>query len=71
MKCNHCNGTGKVVQTTTILFEKKVIGKTNMCCKCYGEGKLNWIESITGKKKFDRKVLFDNETTVVDNAKSR
>jgi DnaJ-class molecular chaperone len=39
--CNECNGTGLKTDRTTY-YQK--------CSKCYGTGKLDWIENIVGKQ---------------------
>ncbi len=39
--CERCNGTGQLLDQ---FLEER------MCYRCYGEGKLNWIENIFGKK---------------------
>jgi len=39
--CDRCKGTGKV--------------RDRLCRKCYGEGKLDWIDNIKGRTtKFDK-----------------
>jgi len=37
IKCPECDGTG---------IDKKQL----FCFKCYGDGKLDWIETVVGKK---------------------
>ncbi len=41
VKCDRCSSTGKV--------------KSKVCGKCYGKGKLNWIDNIKG-----RSMIYDN-----------
>lgn len=43
--CNKCEGGGSWPQ----LFMKKEQAAYYRCPKCYGSGKLDWIENITGK----------------------
>jgi DnaJ-class molecular chaperone len=40
--CEKCNGTGQIFDRFTL--------KERMCYRCNGEGKLNWIDNIFGKK---------------------
>lgn len=68
MKCPHCNGTGTEEKTTNIIVNKKVIGTTRICNKCFGKGKLDWIEVILSKKKFDHDALFNHRSTVITDA---
>lgn len=52
IKCNHCHGKGvldKRVELKTV-DDGTVWMTTKMCLKCHGEGELDWIENITGKK---------------------
>lgn len=42
-KCPKCNGTGEVKN----LFSKFL---KNLCPRCIGSGKLDWIERIVGKE---------------------
>jgi len=56
--CDKCNGQGDLGmnsgtatikikgQTTDIPFNLKVL----KCDKCYGAGKLDWIEAVVGRK---------------------
>lgn len=39
--CNKCNGEG--------IIKSCSIGNKMLCSKCYGTGKLDWIENIVGK----------------------
>jgi DnaJ-class molecular chaperone len=43
--CDKCGGWGVVSRTNP---NKKVTRLT--CSKCLGEGKLDWVEKVTGKK---------------------
>ena len=49
--CYRCNG-----KTSTLLDK---YGKRITCPKCYGEGKLDWIENVIGKRKPTRSILDD------------
>ena len=40
--CNRCDGTGKINSATW--------GFQQVCTKCWGEGKLDWIENVVGKQ---------------------
>ena len=42
--CSRCNGTGKV-------YDEFETTRERMCYRCDGEGKLDWIENIFGKKR--------------------
>jgi hypothetical protein len=45
--CSLCHGEGVVWRVTT----KVIRNQENVKCKkCWGEGKLDWLENITGKK---------------------
>lgn len=44
--CEECSGTGNI-------FKIKGLFKTQfkeICTRCYGEGKLTWVENILGKE---------------------
>ena len=41
--CNRCNGTGKNFDKEFV----KIWGITD-CPKCWGKGKLDWVENFTG-----------------------
>jgi len=43
--CDRCNGCGEV-------YKNKIIS-CSVCPKCDGEGTLDWIDNILGKKKND------------------
>ena len=45
--CKKCHGTG-VVRRSNIFHKKK---STLICSECLGEGKLDWVEKATGKRK--------------------
>jgi DnaJ-class molecular chaperone len=46
-KCDRCNGTGEI----ELINPDSFIGVYyEWCPKCKGEGKLDWIENVVGKK---------------------
>lgn len=49
--CNECDGSGYTIveneNKTNAVFEQLNI----ICPKCYGRGKLDWIENIVGRQK--------------------
>ena len=45
--CNKCNGSGDDSRYEEFLDKDKYYYK---CPKCQGEGKLDWIENVVGKK---------------------
>ena len=48
--CNECNGEGLSVK------------KVALCEKCRGAGKLDWIEVITGNRRYDYRLKLKNKT---------
>jgi len=44
IKCDQCNGTG------VTLYRISNSHHNGTCSKCYGSGKLDWIEVVVGKK---------------------
>jgi DnaJ-class molecular chaperone len=59
-KCDKCNGSGyqkdeyKVTMNTPSGGEY-TMGYSRTCLKCHGTGKLDWIETVVGKKIEDLK----------------
>lgn len=49
--CDKCNGHG--VMSNTVQRGKHFFIEKSHCDKCHGEGKLDWIENITGKEEGD------------------
>jgi hypothetical protein len=56
--CDECNGVGDLGMTHSV-YEYKSSGNTvkfpgkleiKECTKCFGAGKLDWIEAVVGKK---------------------
>lgn len=46
--CNKCGGTGRAA----VKLDKPTINVTLICCpKCFGRGKVDWIENIIGTKR--------------------
>jgi len=45
--CDKCNGTGEITNKSEFEFTYLVF---NVCLKCLGSGKLNWVEVIFGKE---------------------
>ena len=51
MICPECKGHCIVATGTTVSeFDSSVIENATICSKCHGDGKLDWIENIVGKK---------------------
>lgn len=59
VKCDKCNGTGIInnstyivklpgVNYTSTISSESLIGVK--CKRCKGEGKMDWIENVVGKK---------------------
>ena len=48
--CEHCKGIGETQDYTTLQDVKtgKTWISTKLCLRCFGEGKLDWIENIKG-----------------------
>ena len=51
--CDKCHGKG--VMTETVQKKKNFFVEKNTCNKCHGDGKLDWIENITGKEEKEGK----------------
>ncbi len=52
IKCNACDGSGKCDHRQELKDVKtgNIWMTTKMCLKCYGEGELDWVENVVGKK---------------------
>ena len=50
VKCSKCEGTGRVDRHYSEVHEGKTLIFYRLCPKCGGDGKLDWIENIVGKK---------------------
>lgn len=50
--CDRCKGKGKIKNTVIFILDGKEtkIPGNDLCPKCKGSGRLNWIERIFGKK---------------------
>ena len=58
MICDKCLGEGIIFDRKKKFFEQWESWyekHTSTCPKCYGEGKLDWIENIVGKKELSLK----------------
>jgi DnaJ-class molecular chaperone len=55
VKCKKCNGKGEVDKPFTFMNGGKHIEAhiPHVCSKCLGDGHLDWVENITGKKMSD------------------
>jgi len=53
--CDKCNGYGYT--TFNEQRGKNFYPMKSECTKCFGEGKLDWIEIIVGKRKEPKKVI--------------
>jgi hypothetical protein len=49
VECVQCHGTGE--PNNNKVDNDNVWWAPNVCSNCNGEGKLDWIENVTGKKK--------------------
>jgi len=45
IKCDRCNGSGENYDPKFV----KIWGITD-CPKCWGEGKLSWVDNLVGKR---------------------
>jgi len=52
IKCNKCNGVGFVRHEAVDISNGTLVQRNGICTKCYGKGKLDWIEYIIGVKPF-------------------
>ncbi len=50
--CSECNGRCVTEQAYIFVFEGSIMEGTRMidCPKCLGDGEVDWIENIVGKK---------------------
>lgn len=48
--CKECKGTGYDLKIPEQEYEQAYYIKHCKCSKCYGVGKLDWIEAVVGKK---------------------
>lgn len=58
--CNKCKGTGYQPDEYAVTMnspsgENYIMGYSRTCLKCHGNGKLDWIETVVGKKIEDLK----------------
>lgn len=49
VKCDRCDGSGEVINDLSAGLHKWM--PLIMCRKCQGEGELDWVENIVGKKR--------------------
>jgi hypothetical protein len=49
--CPECNGSGGQINYIGDPRDLKVVSK--VCLKCLGEGKLDWVELVVGKKVYN------------------
>lgn len=56
VKCNECNGSGEIV-----IDEDLSCYTFYICSKCNGDGKLDWLENIVGKKVKNKPKDFNSE----------
>jgi len=51
VSCKHCDGTG-ITKNPQKMFDEKGAFRltTQLCLKCHGEGELDWVENVVGKK---------------------
>jgi hypothetical protein len=52
MICKHCNGKGEVDKLSYIKIYDDTCFETNMCPVCLGHKTMDWLELITGKKRY-------------------
>lgn len=52
IKCKKCNGKGYTKTVFFTLTQKNIINEEFkcLCLHCFGVGKLDWVEQITGKR---------------------
>jgi len=58
--CNICEGKGFIIKENIHDDDNDYLFKTvnNICNKCYGAGKLDWIENVVGKMKPKKESFF-------------
>jgi len=59
--CNECEGTG---------FDNKYKWNRRACFKCFGTGKVDWIENITGKKRRNPGKLPESDARIISRWKA-
>jgi DnaJ-class molecular chaperone len=58
MICDRCEGDGIIFDRRKKFYEQWESWyetHTSVCPKCHGDGKLDWIENIVGKKESNKK----------------
>ena len=50
IKCDKCKGTGYDLTIPKQEYETGYYQKHYPCSKCWGKGKLDWIENVVGKR---------------------
>ena len=49
--CNKCNGKRKIETDKPKWWQLRLTEVESLCPKCFGDGKLDWIENAVGKKR--------------------
>lgn len=57
--CPKCKGKGRIPKNNG--FFTKHLDPSLICDKCFGDGKIDWIEQVTGKQHPNHKHVFGND----------
>jgi len=49
--CNKCNGKRRIRTDKPKWWQLRLTEIESLCPKCFGDGKLDWIENAVGKKR--------------------
>lgn len=49
--CNKCNGKRQIKTDKPKWWQLRLAEIESLCPKCFGDGKLDWIENAVGKKR--------------------
>jgi len=49
--CNKCNGKRRIRTDKPKWWQLRLSEVESLCPKCFGDGKLDWIENAVGKKR--------------------
>lgn len=49
--CSKCNGKRRIITDKPKWWQLRLTEIESLCPKCFGDGKLDWIENAVGKKR--------------------